>query len=400
MPLFDEKERTYTGPALHGEPTFRWLNRSADEKAIRLRETLEGWFADYPGEHAADLRARFRSSDDAQHRGAAFELLLHAVLLALGHEVTVHPKTKAEASRQPDFLAEPPDGEPFYLEATLVTGKSDQDRKAEQRKADVYDLLDDLESDNFFLGVSERGTPAASPRTTKMRTFLEDKMRELDPDELAKVFEEEGGDALPRWPFDLNGWELEFYPVPKSPAARGPGARTLGIWGPGEARMVAPGDPVRQKLHEKAKAYGDLELPFVIAFDDLQPFADWESIEEALFGDLVTVVPMLASGRPGPARLKREGNGVWYRGDEPRSTVVNAALACLRLYPWNVTQAPVRVYHNPWSERPLHDQLEALPSARVSDDGRLQVSEGAIFGEILGLPENWPKQETPRTEGS
>lgn len=390
MPLFDDRERTYEGPAAHGESTFLWMNRSAAEDVARVRETLESWFERYPEEDRADLRARLRSTDDVQHEAAAFELLLHEVLRGLGCDVAVHPETPTAAAGRPDFLAEPPEGQSFYLEATLVTGKSDEVRGAEQRKANVYDLLEDLESQDVFLAMKERGVPATSPPTGRMRSFLEERMRELDPDEVAAVLEKEGRDALPRWNFELRGWELEFHPIPKSPAARGPGDPTLGIRGPAEVRRLDPAGPIRGGVLDKAGGYGELRRPFVVAVADVRPFGRWRGVQEALFGEVATVVPMLDSGEPGEARAERIGNGVWYRGDRAGATGVSAVLACLRLRPWSVPGAPVRVYHNPWADRPLQAGLEALPSVRVIDDGRLEVEEGEGLGGPAGLAGDWP----------
>lgn len=394
MPLFDVRNRSHTGPADHAKPTFQWLNCSAEDDVARIRTTFEEWFEHYPEQDRSDLRARFRSSDDAQHEAAAFELLLHEVLRQHGCRIQVHPKTKSGQSGRPDFLAEPPVGEPFYLEATLVTGKSEEERAAERRKAEVYDLLDELDSENFWLRVRSKGEPESSPPTTRMREFLEEKMQELDPDEIRERYEAgELFEELPQWEFELRGWHVEFQPIPKSPEARGGGHRTLGSWGPKEAKMVQPGIPVREGILKKVGAYGELDLPFVVAVNATSPYGEWRSFEDALFGDLVTVVPAYGDGTVGTARPDRKGNGVWNRGDRAGATRLSAVLGCLRLMPWSPTKAPVRVYHNPWADRPLIGQLERLPAARIAGNGTLEVSDGTTLGEFVGLPAEWPRGE-------
>jgi len=35
-----------------------------------VRTLLESWYADYPLEHSADMRARFREDDEVQHLAA------------------------------------------------------------------------------------------------------------------------------------------------------------------------------------------------------------------------------------------------------------------------------------------------------------------------------------------
>lgn len=393
MPLFDDLDRSHTRPALHAEPTFKWLNHSARDDVARLRETYEEWFDRYPEEDQDDLRARFQSSDDVQHEAAAFELLLHEVLVSLGYGVDVHPETESDVAGRPDFRADPSDGNPFYLEASLATGKSDAERAAEQRKAEVYDLLDDLSSENFFLGVTGTGIPNSPPPTSRMRDFLEERMRTLNPDEIADLYEEEGREALPTWDFDLRGWNVEFHPIPKSPEARGEGDRTLGIFSQGEAEYVQPADPVRETLSEKAGSYGDLDLPLVVAVNATSAF-DWRAFEDALFGEQVAVFPATGDVPAGDPRPARRGNGVWYRGDHPGSQGLSAVIGCLRLMPWSPTRSAVRVYHNPWAERPLEGQLEPLPNARITDEGQLDIADGETLGVVVGLPKQWPEEDT------
>jgi hypothetical protein len=113
--LFDDIEREDFGPPLHNEPQFTYLNRSAHSRIARVREVLETWFSRYP-EPKKDLQMRLRS-DDENHLGALFELVLYELLFRLGCEVTPHPKL-SETTRHPDFLAKPPNGDSFCLEAT------------------------------------------------------------------------------------------------------------------------------------------------------------------------------------------------------------------------------------------------------------------------------------------
>lgn len=389
LTLFDEGERSRTGPFPYAEPTFQWLNESATPRVARLRATVEKWFDRFPEEEKSDLRARFRSKDNRQHGGAAFELLLHEVLVSLGCEVVVHPATETDSSGVPDFLAVPPDSDGFYVEATLVTGKSDEERMAEKRKRRVYDLLDDLESPNFFLGVNMSGSPTSDPSTRALRRFLERKLGELDPDAVAEAYEDGGPVALPTWECELEGWELEFFPIPKSPEARGETARTLGFRNPGISRLDDV-TPIRDKLQDKAYGYGKPERPFVIAVNALAPFVEFRDVNEALYGSIETVVPMLPSGGAGEPRTQRAGGGLWWHGGEPGATHVSAVLAALELRPWNPREAKVRVFDNPWADRPLGDTLSRLPRTVFEDEGRFEVEDGETFGEVLGLPEGWP----------
>src|SRR6266542_284643 len=79
--LFDKFERTDPTPARHQEGNFAFLNRIATPWWSEIRDRLEVWFQAYSGdagaEKAADLRGRFRSSDERQHLGAWWELYVY-----------------------------------------------------------------------------------------------------------------------------------------------------------------------------------------------------------------------------------------------------------------------------------------------------------------------------------
>lgn len=150
MRLFDEVDRHDKGPARYAEPQFPYLNRSARVMFSRTRQVLEAWFSRYPVSGQADLRPRFRSRNDAQHRAAFFELFLHELLLRLDHDVTIHPSPSQASTRRPDFLAESPSGGCFYMEAVVATDESEEDGAARARMNVVYDALDRLDSPNWI----------------------------------------------------------------------------------------------------------------------------------------------------------------------------------------------------------------------------------------------------------
>src|SRR5659263_296580 len=88
MRIFDDIQRRYKGPALHGEKTFSFVNRSARPAVDAIRMVLEDWFARYPSADQPSLRRRFRDNFDS----AFFELFIHEWLLRAGARVQVHPE--------------------------------------------------------------------------------------------------------------------------------------------------------------------------------------------------------------------------------------------------------------------------------------------------------------------
>src|ERR1035437_2489077 len=119
MPLFDQTVREENRPRRQNEGGFNYMNTSARPGICGIRDLLENWFEHIPETARADIRGRFRSGDEVQHKSSFFELFWHELLRSSGYEVEIHPAV-AEVTTNPDFLATQ-DGVPrFYLEATLA----------------------------------------------------------------------------------------------------------------------------------------------------------------------------------------------------------------------------------------------------------------------------------------
>ena len=388
--LFDAIERNDDGPAMYAEPKFIYWNRSAREDVAKVREVLEGWFSHYPDSEQESLRRRFRSSDDFNHRAAFFELFLHEVLLRLDCSVEIHPQPSTATTRLPDFLVQSPDGNLFYLEAVLATDESSKETAARSRMNAVYDALNQMDSPNFFIGMELRGAPRTPPPAKQIRSFLEKHLSALDPDDIGKLWQSHGLDGVPRWLCRHEGWEIEFYPIPKSPGLRGkPGIRPIGIqssgwhWQKVEGRLA-----IRNAILAKAGRYGNLDLPYVIAVNALGDALDRGIIMEALFGQeqVVSYASPLGVERVEETRAL---DGAWINESGPRYTRVSAILIASGLHPGNLAIAPSCLCHNPWAKRRYAGALARLPQA-IPKDGRMQWQAGESLGAILGLPPDWP----------
>ena len=390
--LFDKMDRDYTGPALYAEPMFNYLNRSARLECERIRNLLEQWFKYFPSEVQDELRARFRSKDDRQHLAAFFELYLHELLSKSGFSVEIHP-TVSNRATHPDFKVLKYGNPLFYLEATLAA-LSDSDTSAKARENQVYDTLNRMKSPNFFIGVKVRGAPTTNPPGAKMRSFLKDKLSNLNPDVVAKQFEQGGLEALPHWDWEHDGWQITFFPIPKKPEARGkPGVRPIGLQMQG-VRFLTPHLGIRKSIQDKATKYGELDLPYIVAINVIDEFgADDIDISNALFGEeQVTIIfrgNELIGQRPG-----RKPNGAWYGPGGPQNRRVSATLVSINLSPWNIAKVTPFLWHNPWASRTLASDIWPLPQL-IPDlkNNRLDKYDGKNSWQLFGLYPNWPLED-------
>lgn len=390
--IFDNIHRDYMGVARYSEPEFVYLNRTARPEANLIRTLLEAWFSRYPQAEAADLRARFRSSNDLQHRSAFFELFVHELLLRLGLYPRIHPALPLVTTRHPDFIIESPDNKSFYVEAVVTANMSEDEYAARARMNVVYDSINRLDSPNFFIGMDIHGAPQTPPPARPIRAFLSKRLAGLDPDEMMTLLESGNLDALPHWHYRYGDWEVDFYPTPKSSDARGkPGTRPIGLRFHGR-QFIDSRTAIRDALCAKAGRYGDLSLPYVVAVNALDRSTDFTDIMEALFGKEKYIVD-LSSSRSSEPEVTRELDGVWTSKSGPRYTRLSAALVLVGLSPWNLPRANIRLYHNPWAHLPYNSELTLLPQA-MPVAGEMKLKDGKSLSTVFDLPYEWPEMES------
>lgn len=371
--------RSYDGPARYAEALFPYWNRSSRKDSAGIRKELERWFARYPSGHEADLRARFRSSNDLQHQGAFFELFLHELLARLDCVVEIHPEVPG-TSRRPEFRVETPDGTKFYLEAKAAHDQSEEQLTAQARIKHVYDVLNELESPDFWINAETTGRPHSQVPVSALKSFLRQQIRQSDYSELSREFTKAGLSSLPRWHWEHDGWAVDFFPIPKN-QERGLPTGSLGIQA--EAKWLDPVSAVRKAILKKANRYGKPDLPFVIAVNALVDDLDDAEVTEVLFGDEEWVSPAPYE----EFRTRRKPNGVWRR-PSGQYTRVSAVLLCRNLHPWNLASGNIRLYHHPGAAKPISGPLTRLPQAVVEDD-LLKYRDGVTLGSLFGLSNEW-----------
>lgn len=258
MKLFDEGERTDTRLKRHAEAEFDYLNQSARPAVIALRPVFEEWFSLSPLQAQADLRSRFRSSDDYAHASAFFELYLNELLMRIGCKVVAHPPLP-DLGTHPDFHLTRDDGCEFYLEATLAGIPKREDQGAQARIEQVYEVLDRLNSPNFFLRVAVTGAPSTPPPGRELQRKLEEWLRTINVEGTFETAASGEFDDLPILYWEHSGWNVEIMAVPKSPVARGkPGIRPIGVIAP-EAQWLQTDRDMKKALETRPKNMARLD---------------------------------------------------------------------------------------------------------------------------------------------
>jgi hypothetical protein len=264
-----------------------------------------------------------------------------------------------------------------YLEAVRASGTSAEDRAAENRANAVYDVLERVESPDFFVGVRFRGAPRSTPPARAIRQFVQDRLNEASYETVANAWSEvSGGEAqFPiEWAFNHDGWEVGFFPIPKRGDARGQSeVRPLGIFFH-DAHAIDPVSDLRAAVKRKAGRYGELGGPYIIAVNGAGMAADRDAMLKALLGTIAFQFP--TSRGPKGGRWVRNPDGVWYGGTAARNTRISAILYVDYTHPTAVASAKLALIENPWAR---------FPPPKLPKFPRLEVQRPSQeFAEVPG----------------
>jgi hypothetical protein len=347
------------------------------EVAVNARDLIEAWFSGLCPQQRQDVRGRLRSDDERHFAAGFWELYLHEAFTRMGYTIECHP-TLAHSTRHPDYLISRGEVE-FYLEATIA-GQSNIEISSEKRKKRIYDLLDGLDSPNFFLVVEVEKEGRADPPTRTLRKELKAWLDSLDPG--LAISQYEASHRLPAYRWEHDGWTIGFEALAKAHEHRGePGVRPVGML-VGKGGVINDKEALLSVLKTKAGRYGHLELPYVIAVLEEGALAstqsDWHRLG-ALYGSL-----QVAWGLGSPARSTRAPDGFWVGPTGPRNTRVSAVLLVATLRPWNVTDIVPELWSNPFAQQPIHDLPALFPHKKID----IQGNQGRLVTVPAAMPLN------------
>lgn len=387
--LFSPRERTDVGPSRHGEPHIDYLDRTARQSFVAVRLQMQQWLDAVPARHRRDLAARLRSRDDHHFEAAFFELYLHALFKGIGLGVTLHPAAGNRGAR-PDFCISQDSGQSVLVEAATVDERSAEGRAAWKRLVAIYDSLNDLPCPDYFFHVEHFGEPATPIPLRALNRTVAAFVASLSYEAVCGVAATRGLEGVPGVTFDHGGCSIRVSVLPVSGGKRGsPDHRPVGITGAGAARIVDDRTPIRDKIRAKARKYGAVRQPMIIAVNAAGRHLDKIDIMEALFGRETFTMPRGPEGELLEPVMTRQPNGVWNGPRGPQNRRVSAVLLVSSLVPWTVAVHEPVLYRNPWARYPLAEAILPLETYGPVEDQMLPAA-GRPAHELLKLPERWP----------
>lgn len=386
LQLFDEMVREYLGPSKYSEPHWQFLNRSARAVFQYIREVLDGWFRNYeaPPDKRHHLWTDFRSDRDTKHLSAFFELYLYHLFKNQGFDVKVEPEWE---QGRPDFLLTSAEGKEILLEATGIYPERwfGEAKKLEQK---VIDYLDEnLDSPDFFLHIRIANAPDDPPPYAQMQRYLQKKLAQLDYDQVlqdALGREGMGLNRFPSIPWVHDTWTIEFIAIPKRNDARGKtGVRPTGSMFY-DFTWVDSTPSLKACIDSKYGHYGDLRIPYILAINVVDPFADEESLLDALFGQEVWNLDLETD----KTFVSRQPNGAWFGPNGPQKKRVSGICVFWRLRPENMHTVNPMIWHHPSANYPLDPELVRLPQQIPNrPKGFYELRRGVRPATLLQLDE-------------
>jgi hypothetical protein len=381
MSIFDDIAREDMAAPLPDETQFAYLNRSARPEAERVRKLVDEWLAEYPESQRKTMVGRFRSPIDDEHRSAFFELFLHHLVLARGCKVlAIEPKLE-HTDKSPDFLVESANGERFYLEAVMATGRSTRETAAHARLNTALAAIDATPSPHHFLDLTVRGMPTAPLSIKKMKRALQSWIAGLPKDETAKdapafTYEEHGASIR------LQAWTRN---TPAGDHARAIGVRHFPV------TQIAPSQEVRGALKKKASRYGKLDLPYLVVINALGHHQREDAVIDALLGTPYVSISKSPTGEE-IVEHRRKADGIWYGppDGQAQNTGLSGVLAFRQIDPWIFASRTGLLVPNPWAGKPL------ATTGLGTDEFKLvgqayERTNGEPMSALLKLPATWPE---------
>jgi len=258
----------------------QYLATNSEDQAVRARRRLNAWLDLWDFEDRADVQGRLQK-DDAQFRGAYWELFLNAMFRAAGMRVTRDPLAAHGSEQTPDFLVASGD-RVAYVEATSVN-KSKLALSQERQYNAIIDGLEEVQRRDYVISLQVTERTSQSPSVRWLRNELTNWLDALPTDALLDR-------QAPSRVFKQSGWSFMATARPCSPEA--PPTPIVMTWQVPQSNVITDGVDLRRAIAGKSSRYGELRHPYIVAvLEDTFMGVDptWHRTT-ALFGDDVITI--------------------------------------------------------------------------------------------------------------
>lgn len=377
MKLFSEVTRSETDPSKFNENKYDYYNRTARSDCETIRNSLETWFDKYPDYEKAELKSRFQKT----FSDAFFELFLHQLFLKQGFSITIHPEIEG-TSKRPDFLISKGNVE-LYIEAKEAKDKTRQEETMENIENEIFDSLNNLELDDYFLTIGELTLKKGiQPSTKEIKRKVLSFVESTTPEKLSQELAEYG--------LKDNNWityedENCFISVSLIPKIKAHKVRPLGIL-PTKMKWGGSQESIKNSIKKKANRYGKLDKPYIICINATGILGNGSyDVENTLWGESLVNRPIDSS--KGYPQFEDYKKGLF--SDERGPKIKNvSALIITNVMEFNIPVANFWFVKHPFSNNTIDLDLFHLKKTEVLN-GKITHLPGKDFGEVMNIPIDW-----------
>ena len=220
--------------------------------------------------------------------------------------------------------------------------------------------------------------PSSPPRIKEIADQIHRRLAKLNPEDYSYLRDPTADSEAPSCTYRSDSWQVKFLFIPKQLDLRGrQSARPLKGFST-KLKNVNHPTTIKKVLLGKARSYGKLDKPFVVAVN-AQEFIDDIYVSEALVGSERMQLEGTWYGKFNLGRAGRPTDGFWIHPNGATNRHISAVLIANRLQHWGFEETSVRIYHNPWAKCPLSTGLFQLP--QIGPKGN-EIA-GKSLGEIL-----------------
>src|ERR1022692_672088 len=159
----------------------------------------------------------------------------------------------------------------------------------------------------------------------------------------------------------------------------------------------------------KSNSSAALALPYIVAVNTNDMFADEYELLMALFG--IGATPIRKGTSPLGPQVRLPNDGLWIKAGAPRNTRVSGVLFTRKVSPANLGSVTGILYQNHRAMRPYEGVLTRPPTAIFPSDGTeyetrpgrplqqvLNIDAGRPSWPTAGIEEESPGEEEPPTK--
>ena len=349
MVLFDNYSRTNYSYKSPNESSYNYLNNSAREEFVLSRKILENWFIKYPNDNKDTFCKRFKSSNDACHYSAFWELYTYILFYNQGFNIKLHP-ILITSNNHNDFEILDGNKTLCYVEATVSYDNNLITSKRKQENIIIEYINDHLTSDKIIFQIEFISKSNNTTSFKKIVYFLRKSLETLDLNELNKIINQKDYEKIPKYEWKEDNWHIVFTPFINE-------SKT-------QCRLIASHDlgpiyadnksSIQRSIQKKANKYKITSHPFLIMLNTLNEFPPDEiDIQEALFGK----ESWNLSFKNMKLELNRIPDGAWTSKKGPKNKRISGVYIGSNIMPWSINSSNITLWLNPWAYHNVPDSL-------------------------------------------